>query len=117
MSDSPKLTDGYFLFYRCRKCAKLITKLQLMDCFARKTSSACPCGGGSFSPTDVLPEEYATLGGKWQWFRFNVLRKDDYFTRLWKMWYAVKKGEVAPAPEDLPEPDYKFTEVPPLKEF
>ena len=73
-------TDGYYYFNRCRRCYRMITKLEVVK--AMQTDGIiCPCGGGTFGPTNP---------------------------RWWEIWLTARglkmvvwqlMGRLAPAPE------------------
>ena len=74
-------TDHVFYAYRCRKCTRVITKLQVLAFMSGKTSGRlCPCGSGQLAPCDLA-------GTDW------------LLPRVWKLVLFYLLGRLAPPPE------------------
>lgn len=71
-------TDGIFYAYRCKSCQRIVTKHQVLD--MQKTGELCPCGGRQISPC-------------------NIVGSDWIQPRVWKLAYAVWRGQLAPEPK------------------
>lgn len=68
-----KIPEGkeQYDFYRCRKCLRLITKLEELSAF--KTGKVCPCGSASYVPANM------------RWY-------DWFLPRVWKFaWERINK--------------------------
>src|SRR5947207_4395614 len=75
------ITDRLHYCYRCKGCARLITKLEVLEARAAGRVNLCPCGGRTISPTNATWWQELTL------------------PRLWKLIIAIKFHLIAPAPE------------------
>jgi hypothetical protein len=71
-------TDGIFFTYRCQGCRSIVTKLQVLA--MQKTGDLCPCGSGQIKPC-------------------NLVGLDWLLPRVWRLVYAVWRGQLAPEPE------------------
>lgn len=89
-------TDGLYYFNRCRRCNRLITKLQVLRAFAGR-GEVCSCGSAMFGPTNPVGIE---------WLKPPVLKMI--------VWQILGLLKPAPAPEvEAPAP-IKFQPVKPL---
>ena len=73
-------TDHVFYAYRCRKCTRIVTKLQVLDKMGGKDVRLCPCGSGQIAPCDLA-------GADW------------LLPRVWKLVLYYLLGRLAPPPE------------------
>ena len=92
-------SDGIYYFNRCRRCNRLITKLQVIKAF-KTVGNLCPCGSSMFGPSNLLWQEWV-------------------LPRVLKMVVYQLLGKLAPPPSDEPAippmPDnVRFASVPPL---
>ena len=92
-------SDGIYYFNRCRRCNRLVTKLQIIKAFSQ-VGEMCPCGSSMFGPSNLVGYE---------WLYPRVLKMV-----VWKL-----LGLLPPAPKDSselpPMPDAsQFASVPPL---
>jgi len=71
-------TDGIFFTYRCKGCTRIVTKLQVIRMMT--TGKLCPCGSGSIQPCNIAGLEWL-------------------LPRVWKLVWAVWRGQLAPEPE------------------
>jgi hypothetical protein len=69
------------LVYRCEKCKRVLTKLEILARWeaAEKNKTplhgACPCGGGRLSPTNLSIWEELTMPRVWVLWWKEVLWK------------------------------------------
>lgn len=94
-----KETDGIYYFNRCRRCHRLVTKLEVLRLFAHG-GELCSCGSMMFGPTNPVGLE---------WLKPKVLKMC--------VWQIL--GKLAPAPDDgivppIP-PSLQYRAVPPLR--
>ena len=86
------------LLYRCNACHRPLTKLEILDRWeglegkGEESRGVCHCGGARISPTNLTPEERASLESWWQGFRYFILGRDDHKTRVWKLWDKEVRG-------------------------
>jgi len=72
-------TDGIYITNRCDACRRAITKLEVLASFQRGRT-VCPCGSNRFKVSNFKLWEQLLL------------------PRSWKLWWAIRKGRVAPSP-------------------
>lgn len=89
-------TDGLYYFNRCRRCHRLITKIQILEAFQGK-GEVCSCGSAMFGPTNPVGLE---------WLKPSVLKMI-----VWQLLGLLKP---APEPEVAPPMPQMFPKVPPL---
>lgn len=82
-ADGP--SDGLHYTHRCLSCHRALTKLDIVNRLA-SGDPICTCGHGRFRPTTF----------KW-WEELFLLRS-------WRMYFAIRRGELAPPPT----PDMSF---------
>ncbi len=89
--DSPK-PDHFHLCYRCERCHRLITKLEILEWRASNgglgRGNICSCGSGRISATNPTDEEYLRLCTGRQFVR-AILGRNDVSTRLWRLRFVV----------------------------
>ena len=78
VADGP--TDNLFYTNRCSVCGRCLTKLEILESFKPDSKPACPCGSSKFRSTNF----------KW-WEELLLYRS-------WVMYFAIRRGEVAPPP-------------------
>src|SRR3990170_6066487 len=97
MSDIDRLSNS---LYRCYKCGRLITALEILAVWKKAESEGCltgrpgicSCGSGHVSPTNMTPDESRKLFSYWQLIRYLVGIRDDY-TRVWHIgFYLHREG-------------------------
>ena len=91
-----KQTDGLYYFNRCRRCNRLITKLQILKAFEGK-GEVCSCGSAMFAPTNPVGLE---------WIKFPALKMI--------VWQLLGLLTPAPEPEVVAPTPIKYQQVPPL---
>jgi len=113
VSGAPK-PDRFYLAYRCQRCMRLITKLEMLEWRAaaggRGRGNVCLCGGGRISPTNLLPEER----GLWRVrrLRLAVFASPPYETFLQRLfgplllWAGVPWINPPPPPPTEEEVDF-----------
>jgi len=74
-----KKADSIHYFNRCRRCAALITKLEIRAALGHKGGEICPCGSGMFSPSNL------------HWY-------EHVYPKVAKMYWAKLRGKLVPAP-------------------
>jgi len=84
--------DHFYLCYRCLRCTRLITKLEMLEWRAaadgRGRPNICPCGSGRISATNPTDEESERMLSVWQLIRF-LRGSRGPATRLWHLRLAV----------------------------
>jgi len=74
------VTDKLHWLYRCTSCARLLTKLEILEAWSAGRVNLCPCGAKTIRPTNA----------KW-W-------EELFLPRCWKVVIAIHFRLVAPAP-------------------
>ena len=74
------VTDRLHYVYRCYSCARLITKLEILEARAAGRVELCPCGSKMIRPTNAKLWEELCL------------------PRCWKLIYLLHTKQIAPAP-------------------
>lgn len=89
-----------YLLYRCFKCGRLLTALEIERVWAtaeKDTSKTvvgiCPCGSSKIQPTNMTPEEKEELLHWWQQVRY-FFGVRDHRTRVVEIYEKRVKGKV-----------------------
>lgn len=73
-------TDHLHLVYRCYSCARLITKLEVLEARAAGQVELCPCGSKMVRPTNAK------------------IWEEIFLPRCWALIYAYYMKKIAPPP-------------------
>lgn len=77
------ITDRLYWVYRCHSCARLITKIEILEAWGKGQPNLCPCGSKVIRPTNAKVWEELLL------------------PRCWRLIYAIYTKSLAPAPPPL----------------
>lgn len=83
------ITDRLHWVYRCHSCARLITKIEILEARSAGRINLCPCGSKVIRPTNAKVWEELLL------------------PRCWRLIYAIYTQSLAPAPPPMSKEDQR----------